>query len=241
MTIVIKLTEEQLANVAHNLGPALVFAVAGSGKTTAMVYRIERLVRERVFNPRDVLATSFSRLAVRDIRSKLDDWPHCGEVKVCTLHSLGHEILRLAQKRGHIDNLQLSDGEDDKISRLTHTALYRAIDEARRQEVSYADELSNFDHEDFLTYVGISKGNLRYADLARANLPELGLAVATQAEPPDRLEWYLPLYRLFEQIRIEHGWVTFDDMLMTGWEVLARFPDVLAEMRGRYQCVLVDE
>src|SRR5262245_32374384 len=113
----LKLTEAQLSIVAHNLGPALVFAVAGSGKTTATVYRIERLVRERVFNPGDLLATSFSRLAVRDIRRNLDEWPHCGEVDVRTLHSLGYEILRLAQKRGHLDNLQLSEG-DDQSSRL---------------------------------------------------------------------------------------------------------------------------
>jgi DNA helicase II / ATP-dependent DNA helicase PcrA len=33
--------------VAHDRGPAVVFAVAGAGKTTAMVHRVERLVRGR--------------------------------------------------------------------------------------------------------------------------------------------------------------------------------------------------
>ena len=49
MSTALNLTEEQAAIVAHDVGPALVFAVAGAGKTTAMVHRIERLVRERVF------------------------------------------------------------------------------------------------------------------------------------------------------------------------------------------------
>ena len=43
------LTEQQQAVVDHPLGPALVFAVVGAGKTTSMVHRIERLVLEGVF------------------------------------------------------------------------------------------------------------------------------------------------------------------------------------------------
>ena len=40
----------------------------GAGKTTAMTYRIERLVREGVFPARAILATSFSKASVRDIK-----------------------------------------------------------------------------------------------------------------------------------------------------------------------------
>jgi DNA helicase II / ATP-dependent DNA helicase PcrA len=48
----LQLTPQQQAVVGHEDGPALVFAVAGAGKTTAMVHRIERLVRERRFAPK---------------------------------------------------------------------------------------------------------------------------------------------------------------------------------------------
>ena len=46
-----QLTAQQGAIVGHNHGPALVFAVAGAGKTTAMAHRIGRLVADRVFPP----------------------------------------------------------------------------------------------------------------------------------------------------------------------------------------------
>ena len=59
------LTDEQRAIVAHDGGPALVFAVAGAGKTTAMTYRIERLVREGIFPAHTILATSFSKASVQ--------------------------------------------------------------------------------------------------------------------------------------------------------------------------------
>ncbi|MEZ0373380.1 MAG: UvrD-helicase domain-containing protein, partial [Candidatus Sericytochromatia bacterium] len=53
-TQTLELTPEQSAIVAHDLGPALVFAVAGAGKTTAMVHRIERLVSEGIFAPKRI-------------------------------------------------------------------------------------------------------------------------------------------------------------------------------------------
>ena len=54
-----QLTAQQRAIVAHDQGPALVFAVAGAGKTTAMAHRIARLVAERVFPAPQILATTF--------------------------------------------------------------------------------------------------------------------------------------------------------------------------------------
>ena len=62
-----RLTDQQQIVVNHNDGPALVFAVAGAGKTTAMVHRIERLVREKIFAPEQILATSFGRANVTDL------------------------------------------------------------------------------------------------------------------------------------------------------------------------------
>ena len=78
----IKLTEQQQAIVNHDHGPALVFAVAGAGKTTTMVHRIERLVREKVFSAGQILATSFNRAAASEIRTKLRQWRYCEPVKV---------------------------------------------------------------------------------------------------------------------------------------------------------------
>ena len=43
----LQLTEEQQEIVNHDQGPALVFAVAGAGKTTSMVNRIQRLAHGR--------------------------------------------------------------------------------------------------------------------------------------------------------------------------------------------------
>lgn len=48
------LTEQQQAVVQYDHGSALVLAVAGVGKTTAMVHRIVRLVRDGVFGSHQI-------------------------------------------------------------------------------------------------------------------------------------------------------------------------------------------
>ena len=217
----LRLTDEQQAIVAHNQGPALVFAVAGAGKTTALVHRLERLVRERVFEPRRILATSFSRMAVDDLKRALSRWPHTQGVRVSTLHALGYRIVRKAASEGL---LQLAEGKEENSEQAL---LQRALRRARELKLPWVQELENLEPEDFLSYVGACKGNLQHADLKGAGLPPEALQVASQAGAPKGLEWYLDLYRLMEQVRQEEGLLTFDDMLMTGWEVLVRHPEIL--------------
>lgn len=240
----LRLTDEQRLIVAHNEGPALVFAVAGAGKTTALVHRIERLVRERVFDPRKVLATSFSRMATDDFKRLLAQFPHASGVQVSTLHALGYRIVRKGAQEGL---LKLQDNpREESPDRLL---LNQTLRQARALKLPWAEELENLDSEDFLSYVGAAKGNLQYADLAGANLPPEALKVASQARAPrdqqraERadLEWYLELYKLLERVRQESGLLTYDDMLMTGWELLVRHPGLLKTVQGAFQAVLVDE
>ncbi|HSM58489.1 MAG TPA: ATP-dependent helicase [Candidatus Sulfomarinibacteraceae bacterium] len=238
------LTPAQQAVVDHDEGPALVFAVAGAGKTTAMVHRIERLVREGHFPASHILATSFGKGNEIDLKEKLQAWPRCRRVNVRTLHALGRSFIVAAQEQGYWPNLRLDNGPDgeDGQSGAAQALLSMTINEARRRSVAYEPELESIDRLDFLTYVAACKGNLRYANFDDARLPPEVHDVAGPAKAPEgNLFWYLNLYRLFEQVRLARGVITFADMLMTGWETLVRYPDVLAEVQARYRCVLVDE
>lgn len=237
----VRLTSAQQAVVDHDAGPALVFAVAGAGKTTAMVHRIERLVRQRLFPASQILATSFGKGNEQDLRQKLAPWPHCRAVRVRTLHALGRSIIVRAQQAGHWSHVRLSPDAGESYD-LDQRLLTIAIQQARLRAEPYAPELEAVDRQDFLSYVAACKGNLRYADLQRADLPSPALRVAGEAEAPGAaLDWYLDLYRLFEAVRLQQGVVTFADMLLMGWEALVRYPSVLEVMQAEIQCVLVDE
>ena len=235
------LTPQQQAVVQHEDGPALVFAVAGAGKTTAMVQRIRRLVADGRCPPTHILATSFGRANVVDLRQALAAWPACRPVDARTLHSLGREVIVAAQRLGYAGQWQVN-GRLENSDNLAHQLLNQAIILAYKEKLPFQRELDSFDRQDFLDYVGSCKGNLAYADLSGATLPPAARRRARQAQPPpDTLAWYLDLYRLYERARLTQEAITFDDMLLTGWELLVTYPDLLAQVQSRYHHVLVDE
>ncbi|WP_189002841.1 ATP-dependent helicase [Deinococcus roseus] len=229
------LTDEQTLIVNHNHGAALVFAVAGAGKTTSLIHRIRRLVDDGIFRPRRILATSFSRESVKDILKKLESFPQCAEVRVSTLHSVGYGILRKAMEMKVIPELQLPETETDSFQLQIAR---EAVKEARTLQVAVPE---HFEVHDFLDFVGKCKANLQYADLEHARLPLEARTVATQAEAPAGVPYYLELYQLFEKLRSSRNVITFDDMIVLAWEHSLRHPKLLAHVEGMYDAILVDE
>ncbi len=234
----VALTDQQQQIVAHNHGPALVYAVAGAGKTTAMVHRVERLVRERVFAAQKILVSSFNKAAVDDLGRALAAWPPCRQVARHTLHALGYKIVRHAAEHGQLPRLAR---DALKVNGEERQLLWAARDLARQRNLVAPGEIEALDEQDLLSYIGACKGNLRYADLAATRLPQAALTLAGQAVAPPNLPWYLDLYRLHEEVRHERGWLTFDDMLLLGWEALVRHPELLAFWQRSYDAVIVDE
>ena len=205
-----------------------------------MVHRIARLVHEGVFAAETILATSFNRDANREIRAALKQWSACVNVQVKTLHALGFGIIQRAYQSGLLPHLQMNAARTD-VDGAGRRILYATLSEARRRKVKFTDELNGLDHEDFLNFVGAAKGNLAYPDLEVTQLPPAAQKLAQRVKPPPRQTWYRELYAIYEQVRQQQGLLTFDDMLMTGWEILVRYPAILDEMRYRYHAVMVDE
>lgn len=232
------LTEQQQQIVAHTHGPALVYAVAGAGKTTAMVHRVARLVRDHVFAPERILLSSFNKAAVEDLGRALAPWPACRAVARFTLHGLGYRIVRFAAEHGWLP--PLAEGALKANGEERHL-LWAARDLARQRKTIASSELETLDEQDVLDFIGACKGNLCYPNLAAAPLPPAARAVASQAQAPPHLPWYLDLYALHEEVRQARGWLTFDDMLLLSWEALVRHPDLLTRWQRRYDAVLVDE
>lgn len=231
------LTPQQQLVVAHDRGPALVFATAGAGKTTTMTARIERLVRQGLFRPGQILATSFNKDAAEAIRRNLKRRGVEG-VQVQTLHGLGFGIVNQAVAQGLAPANSSGKAGFDGVERRI---LWAALDEARRRQVEYREELNRLDQDDFLGFVARCKGNLAYADLTQTTLSPAARRIASQASPPENRDWYLPLFRLYEETRRSRGWISYDDMITSAWELLMAHPRLLASVQSAYACLLVDE
>ncbi len=213
-----KLIPEQMAVVEHDLGPALVFAVAGAGKTTAMVARAERLVREGVFNAREIFAGSFSNASVNAIERKLKDFELCSGIELGTTHRLARQIINVAVREHWSPELSLDSMK-----------LFGAA--AAAVKVSQA----NLAPEVLLEHVRLWKANLVFADLGRA-VGELIPMGASQLHGG-----LLEVYRAFERIRLERGLMDFCDLIADAWLLLRNRPELLERVQNRYRCLFIDE
>ena len=85
-----KPTDEQRQIMLHPDGyHARVLAVAGSGKTSAMAYRIEYLMRKKGVSKNQIQVLMFNRLAREQFREKLEehDFGRSQQPQVDTFHS----------------------------------------------------------------------------------------------------------------------------------------------------------
>ena len=86
------------------------FGGPGSGKTTALLDRVEGILEADDTDVRDVLVVSYTRAAAAEIRERLaerlDVSPRSLQGNVCTMHAKAYELLDLS--RGDVV------GEDDK-------------------------------------------------------------------------------------------------------------------------------
>ncbi len=88
------------------------FGGPGSGKTTALLDRVEELLENETVDVRDVLVVSYTRAAAAEIRERLaerlDESPRALRGNVCTMHAKAYDLLNLS--RG--DVVGESDKED---------------------------------------------------------------------------------------------------------------------------------
>jgi DNA helicase-2/ATP-dependent DNA helicase PcrA len=86
------------------------FGGPGSGKTTALLDRVEELLSRDDVDVRDVLVVSYTRAAAQEVRDRLaerlDTTPRALQGNVCTMHAKAYELLDLS--RGDVV------GDDDK-------------------------------------------------------------------------------------------------------------------------------
>ncbi len=90
------LNPEQRAAVCHLEGPAMVIAGAGTGKTKVITSRIAYLIEQKLAEPEEILALTFTEKAAVEMEERVDMLLPYGYVDthIKTFHALGYEILQ---------------------------------------------------------------------------------------------------------------------------------------------------
>ena len=94
------LNSRQKEAVTAPLGPVLVLAGAGSGKTRALTMRIAYLIKEKLFKPEEILALTFTNKAAGEMKERIakllpTSYKQQAGITMGTFHSVGLRILRM--------------------------------------------------------------------------------------------------------------------------------------------------
>jgi superfamily I DNA/RNA helicase len=170
-------TTSQLAAIEAPLGPALVLAGPGAGKTYCLIERIRFLIERVGLDPARINAFTFTNKAAEEIGSRLEDLgPAAQLVKCGTIHAFCAELLR---QHGHHEGLEQGFGIADEnyqrsvLGRLGqparfHTSILASFTLHRLKDC----ELSERDARTYVEYV---------KRLARWNMADFDMLVVKAA------------------------------------------------------------
>ncbi|MEL4506050.1 UvrD-helicase domain-containing protein [Luteococcus sp. H138] len=259
----IPFSDEQLAAITAPLGPAVIIAGAGSGKTTVMAARVVWLVGTGQVAPQQVLGLTFTRKAAAElglrVRSALvtagvleaDGEDADGEEVIMTYDSFA---ARLVNEHGlrigvETDPLMLTGasryrlasrvvantpGPFEHISRLRPASV---TDRVLRLDADMSSHLAT--REQIITHADDFLAHLAQAPLNNRGNPYAAVKAA-EANSRERVE-LLELVAGYQQLKRELGLVEFADQMAVAARLVQRVPAVSAALRQRFSVVLLDE
>ncbi len=212
------LNEEQRAAVTAPLGPVLVLAGAGSGKTRVLTHRAAWLILEHGVSPHGLMAVTFTNKAAAEMRGRIESLLNvpADALWIGTFHGLSHRMLRRHWREARLpQSFQILDQDDQE--RLVR----KIIREQRLDEQRWVTrEVQNF--------INSSKDEGRRSK----NLSD--------RNDPTRKQ-LIHLYKLYEDRCTTAGVVDFAELLLRSFELLRDVPDLGDYYRERFRHVLVDE
>src|ERR1700704_3590361 len=117
------LNEAQREAVTAPLGPVLVLAGAGSGKTRVLTHRIAWVIQAEGASPHGILAVTFTNKAAGEMRARVEQLLGVpgGGLWIGTFHGIAHRLLRLHWREANlVQGFQILDaaGQQRLIKKL---------------------------------------------------------------------------------------------------------------------------
>ena len=212
------MNDKQSEAVQTTEGPLLIMAGAGSGKTRVLTHRIAYLIDEKMVNPWNILAITFTNKAAREMRERAMALnPATSETLIATFHSMCVRILRReADHIGYNRNFTIVDpGEQRTLMKRILKNLN--LDPKKWNERAILGTISN------------AKNDL---------LDE----VAYEHQAGDMYTQIVAkCYKAYQEELRRSEAMDFDDLIMMTLRLFDKNPDVLAYYQQRYQYIHVDE
>ena len=212
------LNTEQKEAAVHDLGPALVLAGPGSGKTRVLTHRIANLIDIDAAKPSQIMAITFTNKAAAELKSRVkaltgDNFPNW----IGTFHSLCARILRIDGKNIGIDtNYNIYD-TDDSVALIKKIIEEKKIPSARIKPSAVLTTISSAKNEliDFEEYSRYARGFFQ--------------------------ENVAKIYPIYEHSLDKANSLDFADLICKTVELMENNESVLEKYNRVFNYVLVDE
>jgi len=230
--------------------------VPGSGKTLTLgllaCELIQALARRGTLDRQEVLIVTFSRTAVQNFRSRLNQltasvpgaMPGTGYA-VRTLHSLAHEIVRTRPSVVNLDE-EFAVVEERPAKTLLAAAVAHV---SRRQPELLApyyqphlmlrnsqnQQRARRDMDELAAVM------LREAKQLRLDPKQLGALMQAQDTSQPLLDFTLQVYRRYQQVLTAEHALDYDDLMRLAVDIVEADADLCTRLQARWPFVLEDE
>lgn len=214
--------EAQRAAITAPIGPVLVRAGAGSGKTRVLTLRIAYLIERHRVQPDAILALTFTNKAAKEMRERLRQQLGRGVrgLVTGTFHAVCARLLReeIGGRIGSYTGAFSIYAADEQLQ-LAAEALANTTE--RPPVLIEADEV------------------LRRISRAKSRMLSPRLMARLSPDPVDR--FVAGCYRRYQRALEQANALDFDDLILLTHRLLHEHHDVLEACQARWHHVLVDE
>lgn len=220
MELLNTLNEKQREAAAHDKGPILVIAGAGTGKTRVLTHRIANLIGTGKAMPWEILAITFTNKAANEMKERIGQLIDYSVDKmwIGTFHSVCVRILRRdIDKIGYDKNFVIYDTSDQKII-LKDCIKELELDTKKYNINVIKSVISNEKNKRNNSDKFIAEN---YSNLFMRNVGEV--------------------YALYEKKLKNANALDFDDLIVKALKLLEKEQDVRESYQDRFKYILVDE
>ncbi|MFC1810755.1 ATP-dependent helicase [Patescibacteria group bacterium] len=220
-TILKNLNDKQKEAVQYELGPLIIIAGAGSGKTRALTHRVAYLIKKHGIAPWNILAVTFTNKAANEMKERIKKLlKGAGQTSEPTVGTFHSTCVRILRKNIHLldyeNNFTIYDVADQQI-------LMKRIMEELHMDPKQINPKA------LLNHISNAKSELidaeKYKSMAHNYFTE---RVAEVYEP----------YQLALK---KNQAMDFDDLLMKTVELFRDNPEVLDYYQEKFKFICVDE
>ena len=211
------LNPQQQQAVMAGLGPILVLAGPGSGKTRVLTHRVAYLIGSMGVRPYHILAVTFTNKAAREMENRVKELlgDAAQGVTLGTFHAICARLLRREANNLPFDKNFVIFDADDQVDLVKRAILELNLDEKRYRPQGVHASIS------------MAKNELI--------LPDDYVVQTYRDEVVKRV------YVRYQELLLANNGVDFDDLLLWTAYLLQENEEVRRRYSRRYEHVLVDE